>query len=131
LKQNIAVTGSVNQRGDIQPIGGVNQKIEGFFRVCQAKGLTGDQGVLIPYQNVRNLMLREEVVAAVREGKFHVYSARSIDEGIEILTGIPAGNRQPDGSYPEGTVNQQVRHQLREMAERLKGFYGEEKKEYK
>jgi predicted ATP-dependent protease len=129
LKQNIAVTGSVNQKGEIQPIGGVNQKIEGFFRVCQAAGFTGDQGVLVPAQNVRNLMLREEVMDAVREGKFHVYSARTIDEGIEILTGVAAGERQPDGSYPEGTINQRVRQQLKENAERMKGFYGEEKKE--
>jgi predicted ATP-dependent protease len=131
LKQNIAVTGSVNQRGEIQPIGGVNQKIEGFFRVCKAKGLTGEQGVMIPYQNVHNLMLREEVVDAVREGKFHVYSAHTIDEGIEILTGVSSGERQPEGTYPEGTVNYQVRHQLREMAERLRGFYNEEKKDNK
>jgi len=131
LKQNLAVTGSVNQRGDIQPIGGVNQKIEGFFRVCKQMGLTGDQGVLIPHQNVRNLMLREEVVEAVNAGMFHVYSAKTIDEGIEILTGVPAGERLPDSSYPEGTVNYQVRYQLRQMAERLKGFYAEEKKENK
>ncbi len=130
LKQNLAVTGSVNQRGEIQPIGGVNQKIEGFFRVCRAKGLTGDQGVLIPYQNIRNLMLREEVVDAVREGKFHVYSAKTIDEGIEILTGIPAGDRQSSGAYPEGTVNYAVSHQLGKMAERLRSF-GEEKKDEK
>ncbi len=130
LKQNLAVTGSVNQRGEIQPIGGVNQKIEGFFRVCRAKGLTGDQGVLIPYQNIRNLMLREEVVEAVREGKFHVYSAKTIDEGIEILTGVPAGERQSNGAYPEGTVNYAVSHQLGKMAERLRSF-GEEKKDEK
>ncbi len=130
LKQNLAVTGSVNQRGEIQPIGGVNQKIEGFFRVCRAKGLTGDQGVLIPYQNIRNLMLREEVVDAVREGKFHVYSAKTIDEGIEILTGIPAGERQSNGAYPEGTVNYAVSHQLGKMAERLRSF-GEEKRDEK
>jgi predicted ATP-dependent protease len=131
LKQNLAVTGSVNQRGDIQPIGGVNQKIEGFFRVCRQMGLTGDQGVLIPHQNVRNLMLREEVVEAVKAGMFHVYSAKTIDEGIEILTGVPAGELLPDSNYPEGTVNYQVRYQLRQMAERLKGFYAEEKKENK
>ena len=125
LKQNIAVTGSVNQRGDIQPIGGVNQKIEGFFQVCRAKGLTGDQGVLIPHQNLRNLMLREEVVNGVREGKFHIYSAKTIDEGIEILTGVAAGERQADGSYPEGTVNYAVSHQLGKMAERLRGFMNE------
>ena len=131
IKQSIAVTGSVNQKGDIQPIGGVNQKIEGFFRVCREKGLTGDQGVLIPYQNVRNLMLREEVTEAVRESKFHIYSARTIDEGIEILTGVPAGERQEDGSYSEGSVNYQVRQNLKQMAERLKGFYAEEKKDGK
>ena len=131
VKQNIAVTGSVNQKGEIQPIGGVNHKIEGFFQVCQAKGLTGDQGVLIPYQNLRNLMLREEVVEAVRSGQFHIYTAKTIDEGIEVLTGIPAGEKQEDGTYPEGTINFLVDKQLKEMAERLKGFYAEEKKEAK
>ncbi|MBI4283792.1 MAG: ATP-dependent protease, partial [Chloroflexi bacterium] len=131
IKQNLAVTGSVNQKGEIQPIGGVNQKIEGFFQVCQEKGLTGEQGVLIPYQNLRNLMLREEVVEAVRHRQFHIYSARSIDEGIEILTGVPAGERQTDGTYPENTVNYLVNKQLKEMAERLRGFYAEEKKEVK
>jgi len=131
IKQNIAVTGSVNQKGEVQPIGGVNQKIEGFFQVCQAKGLTGDQGVLIPQQNLRNLMLREDVVEAVRRGQFHVYSAKTIDEGIEILTGVDAGERQQDGSYPENTINFLVSNKLKEMAERLKGFYAEEKKEGK
>jgi len=131
LKQSIAVTGSVNQKGEVQPIGGVNQKIEGFFRVCQAEGLTGNQGVMIPQTNLSNLMLREEVVDAVKAGKFHIYSVKTIDEGIEVLTGVAAGQRQPDGSYPEGTVNHQVRQQLREMADRLKGFYSEEKKETK
>ena len=130
IKQGIAVTGSVNQKGEIQPIGGVNQKIEGFFRVCQAKGLNGDQGVLIPRQNLRNLMLREEVVGAVRQGRFHIYSARTIDEGIEILTGVPAGEKQKDGVYPEGTISCLVNKRLEEMAERLKGFYyDQEKKE--
>lgn len=131
IKQNIAVTGSVNQKGEIQPIGGVNQKIEGFFKVCQAKGLTGDQGVLIPCQNLRNLMLREEVVDAVRQGQFHIYSARTIDDGMEILTGIPAGERQEDGTYPEGTINYLVDKRLKDMAERLRGFYTEEKNEGK
>lgn len=129
IKQGVAVTGSVNQKGEIQPIGGVNQKIEGFFKVCQAKGLTGEQGVLIPCQNLRNLMLREEVVDAVRRGQFHIYAAKAIDEGIEILTSVPAGDRQKDGTYPEGTVNYLVDRRLKEMAERLKGFYAEEKKE--
>lgn len=127
IKQNLAVTGSVNQKGELQPIGGVNHKVEGFFQVCQANGLTGDQGVLIPQQNLRNLMLREDVVDAVRNGKFHVYSARTIDEGIEILTGVSAGPRQPNGDYPEGSVNYLVDKKLRDMAERLKGFYYEEK----
>jgi predicted ATP-dependent protease len=131
IKQNTAVTGSVNQKGEIQPIGGVNQKIEGFFKVCEAKGLNGDQGVLIPAQNIRNLMLREEVVDAVKKGKFHIYSARTIDEGIEILTGTPAGERQKDGTYPDGTVNYLVDKRLEDMAERLKGFYAEDKKEGK
>jgi len=131
IKQNIAVTGSVNQKGEIQPIGGVNHKIEGFFQVCQAKGLTGDQGVLIPYQNLRNLMLREEVVEAVRSGQFHIYSAKTIDEGMEVITGIPAGEKRKDGTYAEGTINFLVDKQLKEMAERLKGFYAEEKKEAK
>jgi predicted ATP-dependent protease len=131
IKQGIAVTGSVNQKGEIQPIGGVNQKIEGFFKVCQAKGLNGNQGVLIPQQNLRNLMLREEVVDAVKQGQFHIYSATTIDEGIEVLTGTPAGERQKDGTYPEATVNHLVDKHLKDMAERLKGFYGEEKKEDK
>jgi len=131
IRQNIAVTGSVNQKGEIQPIGGVNQKIEGFFKICRAKGLSGDQGVLIPRQNLRNLMLREEVVEAVRQGQFHIYSARTIDQGIEILTGASAGERQKDGTYPESTVSYFTDKRLKEMAERLKNFYTEEKKEAK
>ena len=131
IRQNIAVTGSVNQKGEIQPIGGVNQKIEGFFRVCLAKGLTGDQGVLIPHQNLRNLMLREEVVDAVRDGKFHIYAVKTIDEGIEVLTGVSAGERQKDGTYPEGTINYSVDNHLKGMAERLKSFGAEERKENK
>lgn len=123
-RSGIAVTGSVNQKGEIQPIGGVNHKIEGFFDVCKAKGLTGDHGVLIPHQNIRNLMLREDVVKAVHEGTFHIYEVKTIDEGIEILTGIPAGEKQTDGTYPEGTVNYLVDRRLRELADGLKGFYG-------
>lgn len=123
IRQNIAVTGSVNQKGEVQPIGGVNQKIEGFFDVCKAKGLTGDQGVMIPYQNVRNLMLREDVIKAVHESRFHIYEVKTIDEGIEILTGAPAGERQADGTLPEGTVNYRVDKSLREYAERLKGYH--------
>lgn len=130
IKQNIAVTGSVNQKGEIQPIGGVNHKIEGFFRVCRAKGLNGEQGVLIPASNVENLMLHEEVVEAVRQGKFHVYAVKSIDEGIGIVTGVPAGERGADGHYPEGTINYLVDKRLKEIAIGLKQFgESKEKKE--
>jgi predicted ATP-dependent protease len=122
VRQNIAVTGSVNQKGEVQPIGGANQKIEGFFDVCKAKGLTGDQGVMIPQQNIRHLMLREDVVKAVQDGQFHIYSVRTIDEGIGILTGVLAGERQTDGTYPEDTVNYLVDRKLGEYAERMKGY---------
>ena len=122
IKQGIAVTGSVNQKGQVQPIGGVNHKIEGFFYVCQAKGLTGNQGVMIPASNVEHLMLREEVVEAVRQGQFHIYSASTIDEGIEILTGVKAGNKLPDGSFEEESVNQRVSQRLRDMARNLRDF---------
>ncbi|MBI4303150.1 MAG: AAA family ATPase [Chloroflexi bacterium] len=131
IKQSIAVTGSVNQKGEVQPIGGVNYKIEGFFKVCQAKGLTGSQGVMIPHQNMRNLMLSEYVVEAVRQGQFHIYSAKTIDEGIEILTDVPAGERKEDGTYPEDSINFRVNKQLRETAEIARKFYTEEKKEGK
>jgi lon-related putative ATP-dependent protease len=122
LKQSIAVTGSVNQRGEVQAIGGVNEKLEGFFEVCKAKGLTGQQGAMIPASNVQNLMLKEELLAAAKEGKFAVYPASTIDEGIEFLTGVPAGERQPDGSYKEGTVNYLVNRRLEEMAEIAREF---------
>ncbi len=123
IRQNIAVTGSVNQRGEIQPIGGVNQKIEGFFDICKTKGLTGEQGVVIPIQNVKNLMLREDVVEAVAEGQFHIYAVSSIDDGIEILTGVKAGEKAEDGSYPEGTVNYRIDRRLNEIAEAMKDFH--------
>ncbi|MHB1133325.1 MAG: AAA family ATPase [Chloroflexota bacterium] len=122
LRQDIAVTGSVNQRGEVQPIGGVNQKIEGFFDVCKTVGLSGDQGVMIPQSNVKHLMLREDVVQAVREGRFHIYAVKTIDEGIEILTGTPAGAARPDGSYPGGTVNYLVDQHLREFVSRFREF---------
>jgi predicted ATP-dependent protease len=125
IQQGIAVTGSVNQKGEVQPIGGVNEKIEGFFDVCQAKGLTGRQAVIVPHQNLRNLMLREDVVEAVRQGQFHIYAVTTVDEGIEVLTGVAAGDRQPDGSYPEGTVNRLVNQRLSELAEGLRSFYRE------
>jgi predicted ATP-dependent protease len=131
IKQNIAITGSVNQKGEIQPIGGVNQKIEGFFRVCQAKGLNGKQGVMIPRQNLKNLMLRQEVVDAVREGKFHIYVVSTIDEGIEVLTGVKAGERDESGAYHKGSINSDVDAKLKEMARKLRYFHipAEEKKE--
>ena len=124
IRQDIAVTGSVNQKGEVQPIGGVNQKIEGFFDVCKAKGLTGDQGVMIPFQNIRNLMLREDVIKAVQDGKFHIYAVKTIDEGIEILTGMSAGDKKPGGRYPEGTVNYRAEKRLSELAEGVKEYYG-------
>lgn len=121
VRQGIAVTGSVNQHGLIQPIGGVNQKIEGFYDVCKAKGLTKDQGVIIPVQNIKNLMLRPDVVEAVRGGTFHVYVVQSIEEGIEILTGMPAGVKE-NGAYPPNTINYRVEQRLKEFAEGLKKF---------
>ena len=122
VRQGIAVTGSVNQRGEVQAIGGVNEKIEGFFRICKERGLTGQQGVLIPRDNVRHLMLKDEVVQAVEEGKFHVWAVDNVEQGIELLTGMPAGGRRADGSYPIGTVNYLADRQLRSFADRLKEF---------
>jgi len=122
LKQGIAVTGSVNQLGKVQPIGGVNYKIEGFFAVCKAKGLTGEQGVMIPRSNLRNLMLKDEGVEAISAGRFHLWSVETIDQGIEILTGVPAGEKGPDGSYPEGTINQKVDMRLREILDNMKNY---------
>ncbi len=112
IKQNIAVTGSVNQKGEIQPIGGVTDKIEGFFNICKLRGLTGDQGVMIPYQNIKNLNLNDEVIAAVKAGTFHIYPVKNIDEGIEILTGVPAGRLNKDGNYTMGSVNYLVNQKL-------------------
>jgi predicted ATP-dependent protease len=123
IRQGIAVTGSVNQHGEVQPIGGVNQKIEGFFDVCKARGLTGEQGVMIPSRNVRNLMLRADVVEAVRGGCFHVYAVSSIDEGIELLTGVAAGLRI-DGCYPPGSVNALVEEKLRSYADKMRKLGG-------
>lgn len=122
IKQGIAVTGSVNQHGEIQAIGGATAKIEGFFDVCREKGLTGEQGVIIPTANVATLMLREDVVDAVAAGQFHIYPVSAIDEGIAILTGMPAGQRDPDGRFAQGTVNRRVDDALRELALRLKNF---------
>ncbi|HSJ53831.1 MAG TPA: AAA family ATPase [Anaerolineae bacterium] len=129
IKQSLAVTGSVNQHGQVQAIGGVNQKIEGFFEVCRAQGLTGEQGVLIPASNVQHLMLRQDVVDAVREGQFHVYAVDSIDRGIEILTGLAAGEKDQEGNYPRGTINYLVAKRMEQMAERSKRFGEAEKEE--
>ena len=114
IKQNIAVTGSINQFGEIQPIGGVNEKIEGFFEVCKHDGLTGDQGVIIPRTNIGNLMLKEEILEAVENGLFHVYAVDTVDDGIEILTGKKAGTPDKNGQYPKGTVNYMVAQSLEE-----------------
>ncbi len=116
IKQALAVTGSVNQFGQVQAIGGVNEKIEGFFDLCNARGLTGTQGALIPVANTKHLMLRQDVVDAVRKGVFHIYAIESIDQGIELLTGIHAGELQPDGSYPKDTINHLVADRLAELA---------------
>lgn len=118
IKQGIAVTGSINQNGVIQPIGGVSYKIEGFFKTCKLKGLTGNQGVIIPYQNIKDLVLKDEVIEAVREGKFHIYPISHVDEGIEILTGIPSGIRDKNNHYDENTIHGKV-------YAKLKRFYKE------
>lgn len=123
IKQNIAVTGSVNQKGEIQPIGGVNQKIEGFYGICKAQGLTGGQGVMIPTRNVDNLMLRQEILDAVKAGQFHVWAVSTIDEGIQILTGMPMG-QIIDGRFPEDTISSRVDATLRQMAMKLKQYNG-------
>ena len=118
LRQSIAVTGSVNQLGEVQAIGGVNEKIEGFYAVCKARGLTGDQGVMIPRDNVRNLALKPEVVQAVADGKFNIWAVATIEQGIEILTGVPAGKPRRNGTYPEGTVFRRVTDALEAMTKR-------------
>lgn len=122
IKQSIAVTGSVNQNGEVQTIGGANEKIEGFYTVCKAKGLTGDQGVMIPEANVKDLMLKQEVVDAVAEGKFSIWAVKNVHEGIEILTGMPAGERDAEGNYPENSVFGLVDARLVALAEGLRDF---------
>ena len=120
ITQGIAVTGSVNQTGDVQAIGGATEKVEGFFDLCKVTGLTNQQGVVVPRDNLKNLVLKDEVIDAVREGRFHIYGVSTIDEGIEVLTGVPAGEPQEDGRYPEGTVHQLVEQRLSDMARRAK-----------
>ena len=120
IRQDLAVTGSVNQKGEVQAIGGVNQKAEGFFDVCRMQGLTGKQGVLIPESNVNDLMLRKDVVAAIEAGKFHIYPVRTVEEGIEILTGVPAGVQDDEGKSPADSVYGRVDARVREMAKAVK-----------
>lgn len=128
ISQSFAVTGSVNQKGEIQPIGGATSKIEGYFELCKVRGLSGKQGVIIPHQNVKNLVLNDDVVEAVKAKKFHIYSVKTIDEGIEILTGIKAGQKEKDGSYPPGTINYKVYEKLKRFAETVAGFGKEQKR---
>lgn len=118
LKQSLAVTGSVDQHGQVQAIGGVNEKIEGFFDLCKSRGLTGEQGVLIPVANVKHLMVRQDVVAAAAAGQFHIYPITTVEEGIELLTGLPAGEPDEEGNYPEGTVNARVAKRLQAFADK-------------
>ena len=117
INQSLAVTGSVNQKGEIQPIGGVNEKIEGFFQICQTRGLDGSHGVIIPIQNVKNLNLADNVLEAVKAKKFHIYAISSIDEGIELLTGVPAGKKDSNGRFPAGSVNYLAYEKLKKYAE--------------
>jgi predicted ATP-dependent protease len=117
IRQDLAITGSVNQHGEMQAIGGVNEKIEGFFEACSARGLSGTQGVVIPRSNVQHLMLDEPVIAACAEGRFHVWPAASLDEVLELMCGLPAGAELPDGRFEEGSFNERVRARLAEFAE--------------
>ncbi len=122
INQAFAVTGSVNQHGQVQAIGGVNEKIEGFFDICNSRGLTGGQGVLIPAANIKHLMLRGDVVEAVASGRFDVYPVGTIDQGIEVLTGVPAGERDERGRFPDGTVNARVEARLQAFAAARRAF---------
>ncbi len=127
LRQDLAVTGSVNQRGQIQAIGGVNEKIEGFYKVCEERGLTGEQGVIIPRSNVKNLMLREEVVEAIKTGDFNLYAVQQVEEGIELLTGEPAGQPDEQGKYPPDSVYGRAQAKLHELADKVKNFASPDK----
>ena len=122
IRQSLAVTGSVNQHGQVQAIGAVNHKIEGFFDICNERGLTGEQGVLIPSANVRHLMLREDVVEAAKAGKFHIYPVSHVDEAIELLTGVPAGAPDEQGLVPQDSINQLVASQIAEMTALRRSF---------
>ena len=117
INQAISVTGSVNQKGEIQPIGGVNDKIEGFFQICKMRGLNGTHGVIIPKQNVHNLNLSDEVIEAVKNGDFHIYAISNIEEGIELLTGVPAGKKDANGHFPAGSINYLAYEKLKKYAQ--------------
>ncbi len=122
IRQSLAITGSVNQHGQAQAIGGVNEKIEGFFDICKARGLTGEQGVLIPAANIKHLMLRHDVVAAAETGKFSIYAVENVDQAIALLTGLPAGEADAKGNYPQGSVNRKVAERLAELTKIRKSF---------
>jgi len=124
VRQSLAITGSIDQHGRVQAIGGVNQKIEGFYEICKARGLSGDQGVLIPVANAKHLMLRREVVAAVRAGEFNVYAVDHVDQCLQLLTGLPAGKRNKSGDFTKGSVNQKIRERLLDFAHKRKTFSG-------
>jgi predicted ATP-dependent protease len=129
IKQNIAVTGSMDQTGDVQPVGGINEKVEGFFDLCRLTGLDGTQGVIIPERNIRHLMLKKDVVEAVKDGRFSLYPIRSVDEGLKIMTGMEVGELSGDGIYPEGTINYLVVQRLTEIAESMEKKKEKEKEE--
>jgi predicted ATP-dependent protease len=122
IRQDLAVTGSVNQQGDVQPIGGVNEKIEGFYDVCRVRGFTGTHGILIPAQNVEDLMLRDDVIDSVAAGRFHIYPVARIEEGVELLTGVHAGTRDSHGRFESDSVLGRADERLRQMANTLKQF---------
>jgi predicted ATP-dependent protease len=122
IRQSLAVTGSVNQQGQVQAVGGVNEKIEGFFDLCRARGLTGEQGVLIPAANLQHLMLRADVVEAAAAGRFHVFTVDSVDRALELMTGMPAGERDASGRYPPASVSGRVEARLIALADRLREF---------
>ena len=124
LRQDIAVTGSVNQMGEIQPVGGISEKVEGFYEICRKVGLTGKQGIIIPRQNIPNLILNREVQTAIKNGDFHIYSVETIDEGLELLSGMPAGKPTDDGGFEPGSINASVSRRLQEMAHQVKNFGG-------
>jgi predicted ATP-dependent protease len=122
VRQDLAITGSMNQKGEVQPIGAVNAKVEGLHDICRETGFSGSQGVIVPARNLDNLMLRPDVVESVRAGKFHVYAVNTVDEALELLTGEPAGERGPDGAYPEGSIHGRAEQKLQEMAEAMRNL---------